>query len=71
MKKGIAISACFLWVAGLAMSVIGLNLAGDTGKWIGITGNILFLLGLLLVGILWARGRKKETDTGDRNNNPA
>ena len=50
-----------LWIAGLVLTIVGLNVKGDTGNWMTIAGNISFLLGLGLLGALWfIRHRRDE-----------
>ena len=34
--------------------IIGLNIQTDTGRWISVIGNITFLIGLALQGVVWA-----------------
>ena len=53
------IAGCAGWIAGLAMTLIGMNLSGPVGKWISVSGNILFFIGLALVGAAWAVRQKK------------
>ena len=65
MDRKITIAAGVLWITGLAAAIIGLNLEGSTGTWLTVCGNIAFLLGLGLEGVLWARKRKAANpDTG-------
>ncbi len=58
MRK-IMLAGCVGWIAGLAMTLIGMNLNSPSGQWISITGNILFFIGLALVGAAWMMNRKK------------
>ena len=58
MRK-IMLAGCIGWIAGLAMTLIGMNLNSPSGQWISITGNILFFIGLALVGASWMMNRKK------------
>lgn len=58
MRK-IMLAGCIGWIAGLAMTLIGMNLNSPSGQWISITGNILFFIGLALVGAAWMMNRKK------------
>ena len=61
MKK-LTAAGCALWIIGLAASITGLNLAGDTGKWLSISGNIVFLIGLAITGAVWLRRKKNEKE---------
>ena len=65
MKRTLQIAGCGLWIAGLAGTIIGLNLEGTTGTWVAVAGTICFLIGLALVGIVWFRDRKNKE--GNRN----
>lgn len=53
-------AGCVLWILGLAASIVGLNLTGNTGKWLTIGGNIVFLIGLGIIGAVWLRKKKEE-----------
>ena len=60
MNKQLALPGGILWMIGLVMSIVGMNISTDTGKLIAVIGNILFLIGLGIVGAAWlaARGEK-------------
>ena len=62
MKKGLNIAGCVLWIAGFVMTIVGLNIQGSTGQWISVIGNILFLVGLGLVGIVWFKNRREKPE---------
>jgi glucose dehydrogenase len=47
-----------LWILGLAGSIVGMNIQGDTGKLVAVIGNIAFLIGLALVGAAWMLSRR-------------
>ncbi len=49
-----------LWILGLILSIIGLNLHTPTGRWISIVGNITFLVGLGLEGVWWLKREKAK-----------
>ncbi|MBQ9251966.1 MAG: hypothetical protein IJ188_04955 [Clostridia bacterium] len=51
-----------LWILGLVMSIVGLNIHTPTGSWISIVGNIAFLVGLGLEGVWWVRRRKGDKE---------
>ncbi len=59
--RGLLLTGAILWIAGLVMSIVGMNLAGDTAKWMQIVGNILFLVGLGVEGVVWMKKRKDDT----------
>ena len=60
MDRKLTIISCVLWIAGLAAAIIGLNLEGDAGTWLSVCGNIAFLAGLGLQGVLWLRKQRRE-----------
>ncbi len=62
MNKRLFLPGGILWLAGLVLSIVGMNLHGDTGKLVAVIGNILFLVGLGIVGAAWLmmRNRKEE-----------
>lgn len=53
-----------LWILGLVMSIVGLNIHTPTGSWISVVGNIAFLVGLGLEGVWWVRRRKDAKEKG-------
>ena len=63
MNKRLLLPGCVLWVVGLAASILGINLEGTTGQWISVIGNILFFIGLGIVGAAWLKAR--NTDSRD------
>ena len=62
MNKQLALPGGILWMIGRVMSIVGMNISTDTGKLIAVIGNILFLIGLGIVGAAWlaARGEKDK-----------
>ena len=52
------IAGCSLWIAGLAVFIIGLNLDGNVKEWMTITGSIVFLAGLGISGAVWMKHKK-------------
>ena len=60
MDKRLVLPGGILWIAGLVISIVGMNIKTDTGSLIAIIGNILFLVGLGIVGAAWLMARKKE-----------
>ena len=65
MNKRLLLPGCILWIVGLAASIIGINIEGKAGQWASIIGNILFFVGLGIVGAAWLMARKNE----DRDKN--
>lgn len=54
MEKTLKILASLFWIIGLVVSIVGLNIKTDTGRWMSVAGNITFLVGLALQGVVWA-----------------
>lgn len=63
-RQLLAIGA-ILWIVGLGMTIAGLNIPGNAGKWTGVIGNILFLIGLMLEGVCWFRARRSAEDAAE------
>ena len=60
MERKLTIVGCVLWIGGLAATIIGLNLNGMVGTWTAMGGNIAFLVGLGIMGVVWFRKRKNS-----------
>ncbi len=60
MKK-MTIAGCSLWIIGLIVFIVGMNLTGNTREWMMTGGSIVFLVGLGLSGVVWAK-KKSESD---------
>ena len=54
MEKTLKILASLFWIIGLVVSIVGLNIKTDTGRWMSVIGNVTFLIGLALQGVVWA-----------------
>lgn len=65
MRK-VTVVGCVLWIAGLVASIVGLNLQGDAGRWVSIVGNIVFLLGLGIIGAVWFRKKRLEEESPEK-----
>ena len=62
MKKRM-VAGCILWITGITVFIIGLNLTGDVKEWMTVAGSILFLAGLGITGAEWMRTRKEPQET--------
>ena len=60
MDKRLVLPGGILWIAGLVMSIVGMNLHTDTGRLVAIIGNIVFLVGLGIFGVAWLMARKSK-----------
>ncbi len=58
MNKRLILPGGILWIAGLFLSIIGMNIHTDTGSLLSVIGNILFLIGLGIVGAAWLAARR-------------
>ncbi len=65
MRK-VTVVGCVLWIAGLVASIVGLNLQGDAGRWVSIIGNIVFLVGLGIMGAVWFRKKRLEEENQEK-----
>ena len=67
MEKTLKVLASLFWIFGLIATIVGLNIKTDTGRWISVIGNITFLIGLALQGVVWAlmsRDKKSPAEAG-------
>ena len=60
MNKKLILPGCILWIAGLAASIIGMNIDSKAGPLTAVIGNILFFIGLGIVGAARLMTRKNE-----------
>ena len=60
MNRKLTVTGSLLWIVGLAAAVIGLNLSGATGTALSLGGNIAFLAGLAILGVVWFRKRRDQ-----------
>ncbi len=58
--RKLAMIGAILWVVGLGMAIVGMNVAAPAGSWLNVIGNVLFFLGLLLEGVYWMKRKKEE-----------
>ena len=56
--KKLPVIGASLWILGLALFLIGLNIKSGIGSWMSIIGNICFFLGLGIEGVVWMKKRK-------------
>ena len=65
MEKTLKILASLFWIIGLVVSIVGLNIKTDTGRWMSVIGNVTFLVGLALQGVVWALMSRKKKDPAE------
>jgi len=67
MERKWLIPGSILWIVGLVMSIVGLNMEGNTGSWVSVIGNILFFVGVALGGVAWFLKNRKQEHREDRD----
>ena len=60
------VAGCVLWIVGLAVFIIGLNLEGNVKDWMTIAGSIIFLAGLGITGAVWMKNRNGSMETEEK-----
>ena len=70
MEKTLKVLAALFWILGLAATIIGLNIKTDTGKWVSTIGNITFLVGLALQGVVWALMSRNKKSPEEESSEP-
>ena len=61
-ERVIAGIGCFCWVAGFIVFMVGMNLEGATKEWMSVAGSIVFFIGLVIVGVIWAKKKYVDED---------
>lgn len=59
-------TGCGLWIAGLAVFIIGLNLDGSIKDWMTVGGSIIFLAGLAITGAAWMKTKPDESRINEK-----
>ena len=70
MEKTLKILASLFWIIGLVVSIVGLNIKTDTGRWMSVAGNITFLVGLALKGVVWALMSRNKKSPEEESSEP-
>ena len=70
MEKSLKVLASLFWILGLTATIIGLNIKTDTGKWVSTIGNITFLVGLALQGVVWALMSRNKKSPEEESSEP-
>ena len=66
MERKLTVIGCVLWIVGLIVAIVGMNLAGDAKTWVSVIGNIAFLVGLGITGAVWLKRKKTEKETEEK-----
>ena len=59
MNKRLVLPGGILWIAGIILAIVGLNIRNDTGTLLSVIGNILFLVGLGILAAAWLIAKKE------------
>ena len=59
-QKEWTLTGCSLWIIGLILFIVGLNLEGDVKAWMNVAGSIVFLIGLRISSLSF-RGLRSRT----------
>lgn len=62
-QKEWTLTGCSLWIIGLILFIVGLNLEGDVKAWMNVAGSIVFLIGLGIIGAIWVIRKKTEDES--------
>ena len=65
MDRRLLLPGGILWIAGLVLSIVGMNIKTDAGSLMAVIGNILFFVGLGIVGAAWLMARKNDEKRED------
>ena len=65
MLKKLTVIGCTMWILGLVTTIIGLNLTGNAKTWVSIVGNVVFLIGLGITGIVWVKKKKDVEESAE------
>lgn len=61
-RKKWAVTGYLLWIIGLIVFIVGINLTGDVKEWMSLAGTIAFMAGLGITGALWVIRKKEEEE---------
>lgn len=59
MKK-LTVAGCIFWIAGLIVFIVGMNLNSNVREPMMTLGSIVFLVGLAINGVVWAKRKNDE-----------
>lgn len=60
MKK-LTVAGCIFWIVGLIVFIVGMNINSSIRETMMTLGSIVFLMGLAINGVVWAK-KKSESD---------
>ena len=59
-SKKWTLTGCLMWIIGLTVFIVGMNLTGSVKDWMTVVGSIVFLAGLGITGAQWVIRKKEE-----------
>ena len=59
MKK-LTMAGCILWIVGLIVFIVGINLTGNTRETMMTLGSIVFMMGLGISVFVWMKKKNDE-----------
>lgn len=62
MEKKLTVIGCAMWIIGLIVSIVGLNLGGKARTWVSVIGNVVFLIGLGITGYIFLKKKRNEKE---------
>ena len=65
--KKLPVLGAGLWILGLVLFLVGLNIHTDTGRWMAVLGNIAVLAGLALEGVVWMKKHRDQEPEKEEN----
>ncbi len=60
--KKMPVIGASLWILGLALFLIGMNIRTNAGTWMSVIGNVCFFLGLGIEGAVWMKNRGDSSE---------
>ena len=61
-QKKWTLTGCLLWIVGLTVFIVGMNLTGSVKDWMMVAGSIVFMAGLGITGAIWVIRKKQEEE---------
>ncbi|MBR0265952.1 MAG: hypothetical protein IJQ71_00790 [Clostridia bacterium] len=65
MSRKLILPGGILWLSGLLVSIIGMNIKNEHGSLIAVIGNVMFFVGLAIVAAAWLIARRNEENKPD------
>ena len=59
MKK-LTVAGCIFWIVGLIVFIVGMNINSSIRETMMTLGSIVFLMGLAINGVVWAKRKNYD-----------